>query len=65
MSGNPASAPMAFNQAMRYAKKAHVAFRYLFLSERPVEDLPIPDLKTIDGQSCRKPSAELLDLIKP
>jgi len=56
--------PLTFNQAMRYAEKAHVPFGYLFLSEPPVDDLPIPDLRTIDGQGCHKPSGELLDLIK-
>lgn len=56
--------PMTFNQAIRYAEKAHVPFGYLFLSQPPVENLPIPDLRTIDGQGCHKPSAELLDLIK-
>lgn len=56
--------PLTFNQAMRYAEKAHVPFGYLFLSEPPVDDLPIPDLRTIDSQGCYKPSAELLDMIK-
>jgi Zn-dependent peptidase ImmA (M78 family) len=56
--------PMTFNQAMRYAEKAHVPFGYLFLSQPPIDNLPIPDLRTIDSQSCHKPSTELLDLIK-
>jgi Zn-dependent peptidase ImmA (M78 family) len=55
---------MTFNQAMRYAEKAHVPFGYLFLSQPPVDNLPIPDLRTVDNQSCSQPSAELLDLIK-
>jgi Zn-dependent peptidase ImmA (M78 family) len=55
---------MTFNQAMRYAEKAHVPFGYLFLSQPPVDNLPIPDLRTVDSQSCLQPSAELLDLIK-
>jgi len=53
-----------FNQAMRYAEKAHVPFGYLFLSKPPVENLPIPDLRTVDGQGVNRPSAELLDLVK-
>lgn len=56
--------PLTFKQAMRYAEKAHVPFGYLFLSEPPVDDLPIPDLRTKESQGCNKPSGELLDLIK-
>jgi Zn-dependent peptidase ImmA (M78 family) len=56
--------PLTFKQAMTYAEKAHVPFGYLFLAKPPVDDLPIPDLRTINSQSDRKPSAELLDLIK-
>jgi Zn-dependent peptidase ImmA (M78 family) len=56
--------PLTFNQAVRYAEKAHVPFGYLFLSQPPVDDLPIPDLRTTDSQGCHKLSAELLDLIK-
>jgi Zn-dependent peptidase ImmA (M78 family) len=55
---------MTFNQAMRYAEKAHVPFGYLFLTAPPMDELPIPDLRTIDGQGVRRPSSELLDLIK-
>ncbi len=56
--------PLTFNQAMLYAEKAHVPFGYLFLSQPPIDNLPIPDLRTIDSQGCHKPSGELLDLIK-
>jgi len=55
---------ITFNQAMRYAEKAHVPFGYLFLERFPVEDLPIPDLRTIDRQGVNRPSAELIDLLK-
>ena len=56
--------PLTFNQAITYAEKSHVPFGYLFLSRPPVDDLPIPDLRTVEGQGCQKPSTELLDLIK-
>lgn len=55
---------MTFNQAMRYAEKVHVPFGYLFLATPPIDELPIPDLRTVDGQGVGRPSAELLDLIK-
>ncbi|WP_226610220.1 helix-turn-helix domain-containing protein [Marinobacter nauticus] len=55
---------LTFNQAMRFAEKAHVPFGYLFLGKPPEEVLPIPDLRTLEGQGVQRPSAELLDLVK-
>ena len=56
--------PMTFNQARNYANKAHIPFGYLFLPSPPQDELPIPDLRTIDSQECHQPSADLQDLIK-
>lgn len=56
--------PLTFKQAMDFASKAHIPFGYLFLTQPPIEDLPLPDLRTVDGQEVNRPSAELLDLIK-
>ena len=56
--------PLTLKQAMTYAEKAHIPFGYLFLVQPPIDQLPIPDLRTVEGQANRKPSAELLDLIK-
>ena len=55
---------LTFNQAMRFAEKAYVPFGYLFLTEPPEEELPIPDLRTVEGQGVQRPSGELLDLVK-
>ncbi|WP_026602720.1 helix-turn-helix domain-containing protein [Methylomonas sp. 11b] len=55
---------LTFKQAMTYAEKAHIPFGYLFLAQPPIDELPIPDLRTIEGQTNRRLSAELLDLIK-
>lgn len=55
---------LTFNQAMQFADKAHVHFGYLFLLKPPVETLPIPDLRTLEGKPVSQPSAELLDLVK-
>lgn len=56
--------PITFRQAMQFAEKAYIPFGYLFLTEPPEEVLPIPDLRTLEGQGVTQPSAELLDLIK-
>lgn len=53
-----------FNQAIKFAEQTHIPFGYLFLTKPPVEELPIPDLRTIDGHGVTRPSAELVDLIK-
>lgn len=55
---------LTFNQAQKFANKAHVPFGYLFLREPPVDELPIPDLRTLGNHGVNRPSAELLDLIK-
>lgn len=56
--------PLTFNQAQNYAQKAHVPFGYLFLRQPPVDELPIPDLRTLGDRGVDRPSAELLDLVK-
>lgn len=55
---------ITFVQAMSFADKAHVPFGFLFLSQPPVENLPIPDLRTVDSAELKRPSAELIDLLK-
>jgi len=55
---------LTFTQAQKFADKAHVPFGYLFLREPPLDELPIPDLRTIDNRGVNRPSAELLDLLK-
>ena len=52
-----------FRQAQRVAQALYVPFGYLFLAEPPVEELPIPDFRTLPDQSPLIPSADLLDLL--
>lgn len=56
--------PITMRKAMELANKTFVPFGYLFLNEQPVEKLPIPDLRTIDGEEIKKPSAELIKVIQ-
>ena len=37
------------HQAQNLARKLHVPFGFLFLSSPPVEQLPLPDLRTVGG----------------
>lgn len=55
---------MTFNQAQLFADKAYVPFGYLFLQQPPIDDLPIPDLRSINGAQPAQPSAELIDIVK-
>jgi Zn-dependent peptidase ImmA (M78 family) len=50
-------------QLESFAKAAHVAIGYLFLSEPPEEKLPIPDLRTLGGRGVTRPSPDLLDTL--
>lgn len=51
------------NELENFAEKVHVPIGYLFLSEPPVEKLPIPDYRTVRGSAVTRPSANLLDTI--
>ena len=53
-----------FKQADDFASRVHVPVGYLFLSEPPVESIPIPDYRTIAGTHVANPSPDLLDVIR-
>lgn len=56
--------PLTFLKAKEYADKTYIPFGYLFLTEPPFDDLPIPDLRTVDGVLPDSPTAELIDIVK-
>lgn len=50
-------------QLEAFARAVHVPVGYLFLSAPPEEAVPIPDFRTVAGQSVARPSPDLLDTI--
>ena len=46
-----------------FAKATHTPVGYLFLTEPPVERVPIPDFRTVANQRIQRPSSDLLDTL--
>ena len=52
-------------QLEKFAKETATPFGYLFLSEPPNEQLPIPHFRTLNGhQATRRPSPDLLETVR-
>lgn len=56
--------PITMRKAMALAEKTFIPFGYLFLDTPPEDRLPIPDLRTVDGEPLKKPSAELYKVVQ-
>ncbi len=46
-----------------FARATHTSFGFFFLPAAPVEQIPIPDFRTIRGGAVGRPTADLLDTI--
>ena len=57
------SAAPTFPQAQKLAKRLRVPFGYLFLTDPPAEELPLPDFRRAPGGRTAKASVDLLDVI--
>lgn len=52
-----------FNKALELAKVLRVPFGYLYLSEPPEIEIPLPDFRTLKDKQSRKPSIDFLDAL--
>ncbi len=50
-------------QLEKFASALHVPIGFLFLTEPPIESLPIPDFRTVGGTRVERPSPELLETV--
>ena len=50
-------------QLKAFAKATHAPFGYFFLTEPPVESIPIPDFRTVANLPLDRPSLDLIDTI--
>ncbi len=52
-----------FKQLQGFAKATYTPVGYLFLAEPPVEDLPLPDMRTARDARVTRPSPNLLEMV--
>ncbi len=52
-----------FGKAETLAEKLHVPFGFLFLSNPPIDEIPLPDLRTVGDVNPPKPSLDFMELV--
>jgi len=52
-----------FSKAETIAKRLRIPFGYLFLSDPPTDDIPLPDLRTETGARLEQPSLNFIDIV--
>lgn len=57
------SSQPTIKQLEKFAKATRTPIGYLFLTEPPVEEIPIPDFRTVGNKHIKHPSPDLLDTV--
>lgn len=52
-----------FSKALQLATILRIPFGYLFLSDPPRTEIPLPDLRTLPNEELREPSVDFLELL--
>ena len=52
-----------FRQLENFANATYTPIGYLFLAQPPVEEIPLPDFRTVGGVAVGRPTPDLLDTI--
>lgn len=52
------------SQLEKFARKTQTPLGYLFLSEPPVETLPVPNFRTIRNEDIKSPSPNLIETVQ-
>lgn len=52
-----------FNKAREMAQELRIAFGYFFLPERPMDEVPLPDLRRLPQSPPLTPSVDFLDVL--
>jgi len=53
-----------FKQAQTFAARTHIPFGYLYLRQPPKDKMPLPDLRTVYGDTPRRISPELIEMVQ-
>ena len=52
-----------FRQAINLSSKLHIPFGYLYLTKPPIENVSLPDLRTIANKPLQNPSIDFIDTL--
>jgi len=54
----------SLSKAEALAKRLRIPFGYLFLSNPPQDDVPLPDLRTVSGERPQNPSLNFIEIVQ-
>jgi hypothetical protein len=55
---------LTVSKAEAIAARLRIPFGYLFLSQLPEDDVPLPDLRTVSGERPENPSLDFIEVVQ-